>query len=383
MSECDLQVTGDSGSSNWKLTWQSRQKLWPERHYHVDAKSLKETGKEVRAALQDVIDAARYKDPLGPAMKALARAGAEFRRVLFIAEGEGQSYARQIRDTRLPGCASLLVSLSPKVYIPWGLAYDGDPEQLPDNPSKQQFTPELYAGFWCLKYRLCTLYEIADASGVEKPRSNDEVQMLTVVNKGVWDTAEKELVDRPIFDSSLARSGPLITSSLEFFKTFNKRYREIDLLYVYCHANGTKLVLSGEDEITATKFKTNVHHEDREPHPACLVFLNGCQTAIGSEEEGFMKATGGPGFCGFIGTEAQVPDLFAMRFAARFFAALLYEQITVADLMDRLRRQHWPLGLAYSTCCHPMFQIKKIMQPPVGLPSDNICDDKLQVAQLV
>ena len=96
-----------------------------------------------------------------------------------------------------------------------------------------------------------------------------------------------------------------------------------------------------------------------------------------------MEATGDTGFCGFIGTEAKVPDLFAFRFAADFFGHLLYDEMTVVEIMENLRRQHFPLSLVYSTCCHPQFKIKRIAGPPAALPTRNLSDEPLQAVRLL
>ena len=115
--------------------------------------------------------------------------------------------------------------------------------------------------------------------------------------------------------------------------------------------------------------------------------MNGCQTAIGAPnkafDDGFMEVTGQLGFCGFIGTEAKIPDLFAMRFAADFFFHLLYDEMTVGEIMDKLRRDHWPLGLVYSSCCHPLFRIRRATSAPVARPARNLCDEPLTAARLL
>ncbi len=374
-----LHVTGD-GTKTWKMTWQDP--AWPkDRHYHVDESILQDVGKEVRAALQKVVDDATSGTILAPAMKDLARAGSKLRDAIFLAKGEGAFRADYIRNEYLPGRNDwmLLISLDQRVHIPWGLAYDGDPEGLPDNCPNTSITPSLYSGFWSLKYQVATLLDIIDPSGISKPRANNEVQMLTVVNKPCWDTAEKQIPtsEKALFASALARSLPLIGSSVDFFKSWKQLHKDLDLLYIYCHANGSKLALSGQDEISITKFSLEVNHKPPQTHPVCLVFLNGCQTAIGAEGGGFMEATGSLGFCGFIGTEAKVPDLFAMRFAGDFFCHVLYEEMTVSETMDKLRRDHWPLGLVYSTCCHPEFKIKRISPAPFAKPARNLSGEPL------
>jgi hypothetical protein len=379
-----LHVTGD-GNKRWKMTWQDPN--WPDRHYHVDESILHDIGKQVRGALQRVVDDARGKVPLAPAMKDLARKGADLRNAIFLARGEGAYKAQEIRDDYLPGRDNwtLLISLDQRVHIPWGLAYDGDPEVLPDNCEDAAVLPSLYEDFWCLKYQISTLLDIVDPTGIFKPRANNEIRMLTVVNKACWDTAEQRIPpsEKALFDSGLARSHPIIASSADFFRQWKLLHKDVDLLYIYCHANGSNLALSGDDEITTAKFSMEVNHKPLQTHPVCLVFLNGCQTAIGAEGGGFIEATGSLGFCGFIGTEAKVPDLFAMRFAGDFFCHMLYDEMNVAETMNRLRREHWPLGLVYSTCCHPEFKIKRVAAAPFVRPSRNLSIEPLMANTLL
>lgn len=380
MDSISLQVATDKNGS-WNLTWALPG--WPNLHYHVDKTILQDQGEDARKALQQVVDDARANNVLGPSLKKLASAGRDLRDAIFLAIGNEAKDADFVLG-QLPPSANLwrlLITLDERVYVPWGLAYDGD--LPPDNPTT--VTPALYSGFWCLKYNVCTLYSPCDPRGVLKPRSNEEVQMLRIVNKPCWDDAEKQVppAEKVIVNAVWACSKTPITSSEEFFKTWQQRHKDVDLLYLYCHANGVRLALSGTDEISTTKFRMNVRHDADHTWPVCLVFLNGCQTAIGAERGGFMEATGGAGFCGFIGTEAKVPDLFAFRFAADFFSHLLYDEMTVLEIMESIRHQHFPLSLVYSTCCHPQFKIKRIAGPPAALPTRNLSQEPLLAARLL
>jgi hypothetical protein len=383
MHSVPLQVATDRGVS-WNLTWALPN--WPNRHYHVDKTILQDCGQDARKALQEVVDDAQAKKPLGPSLKKLAIAGASLREAIFLASGK-EAVDAEFVINQLPATAKvwqLLITLDERVYVPWGLAYDGDPTLLPENPPK--ITPDLYGDFWCLKYNVCTLHSVLDPTGLLKPRSNNEVQMLRIINKPCWDAAEKALppAEKTFFDAVWTRSRLPINTSEEFFKTWRQSRKDVDLLYLYCHANGTKLALSGTDEISTTKFRMNVRHDAQHTHPVCLVFLNGCQTAIGAEKGGFMEATGDTGFCGFIGTEAKIPDLFALRFATDFFWHLLYDEMTVGEIMEKLKGNHCPLSLVYSTCCHPLFKIKRIAPPPNPLPkSRNLSDEPLQASRLL
>ena len=69
-----------------------------------------------------------------------------------------------------------------------------------------------------------------------------------------------------------------------------------------------------------------------------------------------MEATAYRGYCGFIGTEGKIPDVFALRFANAFLTRLRYTGKRAMAIMDELRRDFWPLSLAYNLSCHPDFR---------------------------
>ena len=69
-----------------------------------------------------------------------------------------------------------------------------------------------------------------------------------------------------------------------------------------------------------------------------------------------MEATAYRGYCGFIGAEGKIPDVFALRFANAFLTRLIYTGKTAGAIMDELRRDFWPLSLAYNLSCHPGFR---------------------------
>lgn len=91
----------------------------------------------------------------------------------------------------------------------------------------------------------------------------------------------------------------------------------------------------------------------------CLVFLDGwARPRRATPRAASWRRRAATGFCGFIGTEAEVPDLFALRFGLAFLYHFLLEGVPVYLTMDRLRREHWP-SLLYSTYCYPMLRVSK------------------------
>jgi len=172
-----------------------------------------------------------------------------------------------------------------------------------------------------------------------------------------------------------------ICSSRDFEKIWKtqKKCLETDLLYFFGHASGTALAFDKNDLLTMDVFPEILKRKPPADRPACMVFLNDCHTAIGDDKNGgFLQATAYGGFCGFVGTEAEVPDVFALRFANAFLVRLLYTGSRAIEVMHELRSDYWPLSLAYNLSCHPDFRFDpQGVKPPPMLPAPDFSKDAI------
>jgi hypothetical protein len=321
---------------------------------------LKGLAAVVRARLGELRDAAMRGEVAqsGRLLKAIAEAGRELY-VSFFTDAD-QINTELVKKTRAwlgtKAGAPMTFFLDPRVYIPWGLLYDGDPARLPDDPTATDIG--LYGDFWCLKYGIAAVYDVpgafADAEGI----AHEQFRILAAFDHAVREAAAKRLppTDRALHDHLFpdARS---VYSRDDLLKRWDELADRHGLLLFLCHANETSLALKGLDaahRVSVKDFKTRLRRkDDRDRDTACLVFLNGCNTAVGASDGAFLEATGGQGFFGFIGTETEVPDVFALRMSLAFTRRLLHSGQAAYAIMDDLRRQHWPLGLLYSTYCNP------------------------------
>ncbi len=260
------------------------------------------------------------------------------------------------------------------IHIPWGLLYDGDPEVLPDDqnplpegPGAGPYNPAtcgpaIYQNFWCMKYSLATVYlDNPPPRGVEGPIDHSSFRVLPLFNRGVLERTRAQLtpVEADALDMFLQNPSYTRSAFLNMGDTLKFHH---GLLYFLCHANGEQLALDTREAIDLEDFhrlKPNVVDQAT----ACLVFLNGCDTAVGASEGGFLKATCRPGFYGFIGTETKVPDLFALRFGVAFVREFLCGGEPLYNVVRGLRDRHWPLSLLYSLYAYPLLSLNPIPDP--------------------
>ena len=355
-----------------KLDWRSP--VSDESSYHIPLQGLRDASAKARACLENLITKAmadraaqqpqpQHPQPLrvGLQLKELAEAGRELRDAIFrsVPGIQDEQEAYRTESEWLPNLnnVEIHVRVLPAVFVPWGLAYDADPSELSGDPD--DIAMSKFSEFWCVKYHLSTLYNRILASSVSRPTPTSDVKIVSLRHRDAWTKAFKDVPDeekeavKPLFQKS-----PPICSAEEFkdFWIRNKKRFETDLLYFFGHASGAALEFKKGDTLKLAEFPDMFRRRPPTQYPACLVFLNGCHTAVGDDNGGFMEATAVLGYCGFIGTEAKVPDVFALRFANAFLARLLYSGAKVGAVMDDLRRDFWPLSLAYNLSCHPEFR---------------------------
>lgn len=357
-------ITPDDENFAWlKVVWsQGISRFLP---YVVDADALRETAKEVRQSLGDVVTKAMQggTDTCGPELHAVAKAGYTLRLALFDKRG-GEADPQVIEHwlaTREPG-TRIVFSVEPRIHIPWGLIYDTEIDEPVDGAYATDMNR--YSDFWALKYQLSTMYLRIPPDADDRQISGELLRMIAVINKAAYEQAVAPLSpdERVWVHSIVAAGGAPAHAPADLFQRWKDAVGKNCVIYFYCHGDGSSLALTDES-LTPTKLRLRLKRNAVDGASTSLVILNGCSTAAGDPSGGFLDATGPPSFCGFVGTEAAVPDIFALRFGAELLRTFLQSGRPIRDVMQELRDAHWPLSLLYSVCCYPEITVI----PPTAL----------------
>jgi hypothetical protein len=347
-------VSPDQGT--WlKVTWTWKGQLWPA--YSIDRDLIQRVSNEVRSELRSLVQHAIKNGEdgckrSGAILKAIATSGHKLYLALFHGE-KGQGNPERIRKwlAGRPEKLRITFVVDERVHIPWGLVYDSDPNLLSRNPEDIDLAH--YPDFWCVKYCLASVYSRIDPSILTGPKNGDRFRVLPVVNQQAFEKAFGALTpeEQGAIKGLLSSLNPPVYRTEDMFARCGELDNSDCLLYFYCHADGANLSLGINERVSIDDLKLRWRRNDLSSgESTCIVFLNGCHTAAGDPGGGFLEATGGTGFCGFIGTETEIPDVFALRFGSAF----LYEILrggTVTEVMFALRTKHWPLSLVYGTYC--------------------------------
>jgi hypothetical protein len=350
---------GDKGY--FKVVWQQSEYA-PFAPYNIDEDMVQKDAAEIRQKLDALVDVL-MKDPTTPCgsqLKDLARAGRELYNDLFQVGVRGSEVDSAVVRSWLQGKLEphrLSVVVDTYVHVPWGLVFDGDPELIPDDA----FDIESYKDFWCLKFLLSCSYKGLDPSIAEHGERSNEFRLVPVLHQGEYDLS-KWKVDDPegvAFNKVLEEFGGGISDFKSLMSAWAVAAQANKILFFYCHANGTTLAISPAESISSDDLKRKLRSQDgKRSSSAALTFLNGCSTAVGKgDSKGFIEATTREGFCGFIGTETDIPNVYALRFGAAFIHGMLDTGWPVLDVMDAMRRSHWPLSLLYQIYGSSTFRV--------------------------
>jgi len=368
-----LDVDSDDANDLAKIKWRRRYPWGPA--YRVSRGMLEEYSTKARERLEALVAEAMRGNvrQTGGILKELAEAGNRLYRALFH-DPEGSGRAAKARDhlKNLEGENQILVSMGFPLHIPWGLVYDGDPKQLSGDPNDTDF--DHYRDFWSIKYRVAVVYSTVDGEGADKPLPRDVI-VHSVVNQSVLARTAPHLTQSgpPSWEWIVKQFGPPMYSQKGWLARWMTEYDKVGILYFYSHADGNTIGL-GVDSISANDLAQDLADQGKDTALPCLVFLNGCSTAVGHPDGGFLEATAGSRFCGFIGAEASIPDVFALRFGSAFLYEFLRSQNTLLEVMSTLRKQHWPLSLLYNLYCVPDLKILSAFGSSPPLSADNFCD---------
>lgn len=358
-----LQITPDA--NKLKLTW-GKNGLWF-NPYSVDRDMINDCAEKIRQQLDQLVRRALENDrpgespACGDILKEIAARGANLRKSLFTSEertDEPGMIEEWLRTLARP--FAIRVVVEPRIHIPWGLIYDGEPNKLDGSAKNIDMTT--YQDFWNIKYNLSCVYHriLPGRDQDQAPIDPDSYRVLPVLNKVAFAKAISQLTEaeQVAFSDFFNKLAPCIHTKQDLLAQWETVRNNLGMLFFYCHANQTRLAL-GQDELDIYDFKRDLKLDNRQMNqPPSFVFLNGCRTAVGDPKGGFLEATGRTGYCGFIGTEAEIPDLFALRFSTAFMYYFFYEGLSILDTMRRLRHQHWPISMLYSICCKPFLTVR-------------------------
>jgi len=348
----------------------------------VDKAPIDQASENLRLQLNELSDWSNSTDQAqrNARLTELSRLGAGLRFLLFDDARDRNALAQLttwIADQIDDGDRDLSIIADPSVKVPWGLIFDGTPLAAPtgkegdaERDAATDFaTREVrqFAGFWCLKYRLSAKQMGNPLSRGKMKRPRQSFGLLSLVGEELQQQVQTDLgTDYAGYYQLLSAPVGIVHDVEECRKSIASTPVRDILFHLFGHQKDATLDLGNGKLIDYATFAQLMEAwADREAWrnsaPRGLVFLNGCEGAVGNGKVDLRQAVKRPELCGLIATEALVRRDFAAKFGYRFLKAMLEDGDTVAGVMDKLHHDAalWPESLLYGCYAHPYYCIAK------------------------
>jgi hypothetical protein len=236
------------------------------------------------------------------------------------------------------------------VTLPLGFVYEGSTEVSElrcERPSWDDF-----AGFWLTKFQITMNIE---GGGVEDEFLSVEPNTLRTLFAFHRDELENAVPFLGAAEDNLRHLIAIEEGARYDWDSTGTAWQKIadkgSIVFVFAHSDGDYLQLSNNSQLDCITFSDLLRKE------ICtaptLLILNCCFSATGREGASLLSCVARRGFCGLIGTEAEVLNTYALRCGTYLMWTWCTDpnSITLGEAFDRMQREPslFPVNLFY-TC---------------------------------
>ncbi|WP_188564889.1 hypothetical protein [Undibacterium terreum] len=346
--------------------------------YSVNANALRKRCEAVRAeltALNDYVRAnPKFDERRDPAwsqystiMRRLRNEGGMLRAALIEAgqpEDIAEVFDRRVRA--LPKDTEVTVHCSDQdVTIPLGFICENTSFTLKERPSRGDFD-----GFWINRLKLSIRLSGTDCATSEAI-DRSAFRAIYALNR-----AEKESVLAELIESDLESERQQFESLTTIDQRDHYDWEDVRsecmkmtnahaVFFVFAHCDGLSLQLGDSDTVDWARFRNMLRR--RADDRSGLVIFNCCTSGIGEQGSSLLSAVTQPGFCGMIGTEAEVHNTGALRCGIRLMWNLCVNGKNLGDAFTDMQNSEdlFPVNLFYTCYAARDFRLNSPITFPV------------------
>jgi hypothetical protein len=373
-----MELNLDPNEYEIKMTWRTDDGPWS-KPLRLSTALLRERSRGVRAALSNLNDYVRSNPDLieerdtrwerySAAIKELREQGSALYNALFV-DGDLRSDAfSRALDNLVPGAELRVYCSEDEVTLPLGFVFEGGSQCSHETPSRAGVTqcaqakPSRldFAGFWFDRFNITMLIA---GSGCEKKTLTVDPESFTTL----YALHKKEFEDAWIYlgedQTKLKKLVKIEVRDHYDWDSVKHACVRMDgtnsVVFVLAHSNGDWLELSGS-KLDCQGFARMVQR-GRNDDRAALLVLNCCLSVAGPEKRSLLSSVAKRGFCGLIGTEAEILNIHALRCGIRLMWALCADAQTLGQAFVAMQRAEdlFPLNLFYSCYADRNFKLSK------------------------
>jgi hypothetical protein len=362
-----LHISGDADQGLVNLSWLVEESL--QRPYKVSKESLLRASSDVRDILSRVTAADDFErgDPFESFQSDLCRAGSVLFSNLFAALDGDRQTAENVRDYLSeppPPETGLLITTDGLIHVPWNFV------ALPLS-SPTQYSHLFFNHFKIRVTSLCG----SILQQRRLPLQSKNFRVLFAIHKPFFDQAinsrylsigERELWEKI---SSLPVGTRIDWDSCEQAWSQISKYDSV--ISILGHSEGDEIHLfeidpTNRDADGIQKYIINYAQLlacFRKRAGSCsdsLLMINVCSSAVTNERYGPLAIAYGNGFHGLIGSEANILNVFALKYSLKFLGYLLAGEKNVGQAFDQTRQDLFPRSLLYTCYADPRFAVQPV-----------------------
>ncbi|MGY4255287.1 hypothetical protein ACVI1L_002355 [Bradyrhizobium sp. USDA 4516] len=299
----------------------------------------------------------------------LVRAGAHLAEALLNRSSGDQGSADEARSliSSISGQVPLTVVISgTPIHVPWGFVFRGDLDSLPPASG----TLDDFRDFWTNVFDINVSY--SRTTFLKAPQSESRAPfVLHALHAKHFNDAKSLLTDAEttVVDHLLNLEIGNTTDWDSCRQKWRKSEDADSIIYIFGHSDGQNIFLSEDTDdpkyiLDANGFSATFRKRAG-ARSNTICFINGCRTGAGLLGSSFLSVTASKGFFGFVGSEAELSNVFATRYGAAFMQKMCVDRVSVQEAFASLRARDdfFPLNLLYSCYAQPDF---KLAAPPRG-----------------
>jgi hypothetical protein len=337
----------------------------------LKASVLRNRSAEVRAALSAMTEYIRrnpkLKEEFDPrwdnyrsVFQRIRNAGKALRAAILRQEQSPNAQALEAALMAMPQGASLRIHCSDEeVTFPFGFVCD---DSRPGDDLTMERSVKDFGRFWLSRFKISMVVEGSDYAESALNINPDTLRALYALHKT---ELEKSAEDLGADLEKLKQLLKVRVGDHYDWDSVTSAWQQIDtpdsIVFVFSHSDGDHLTLDGESKIESLQFRDML--EKRTSSGATLLILNCCLSAAGAEGASLLSAVARPGFCGLVGTEAEILNTTALGCGTRLLWELCAMGVALGDAFDALQQDPrlFPLNLFYTCYADRSFKLSAPM----------------------
>jgi hypothetical protein len=301
------------------------------------------------------------------ALQEIASSGKALRAALLREDAGAGPLAEALAAA--PIGTALKVSCSDEdVTFPFGFVCepDADTADLPvlQPDDKRKYRPSLkdFERFWLFRFRISMLVQGSGCVAGALTVNPDSLRALYALHRTEF---EASVDDLGLDCNNLRQFLKLRVGDHYDWNSAQRAWRSMDtsdsIVFVLAHSDGDILRLQ-DSQMESLQFKDML--EKRSGRGATLLILNCCLSATGAGGASLLSSVARQGFCGLVGTEAEILNSKALLFGTRLLERLLKNGEPLGDALDALQSDDglFPLNLFYTCYADRSFKLQQPMK---------------------